>query len=117
ITDELEELYTLYRTSADFDPPQSEEEYLFLAIDHNIYDSYLVEIRDNGKLIAAGIFDNGEKTIAGIMNFFHPAYKKYSLGKYLMLLKIDHAIEMGKLWYYPGYIARGYLKFDYKLFP
>ena len=117
INEELEELYTLYRKSVDFSPPESVEEYLFLGIDQNIYDSYLVEIRDGGKLIAAGIFDNGENTIAGIMNFFHPAYKKYSLGKYLMLLKIDHAIEMGKSWYYPGYIARGYSKFDYKLFP
>ena len=33
-----------------------------------------------------------------------------------MLLKINHAITLGKTWYYPGYIIHGYPKFDYKLF-
>ena len=50
------------------------------------------------------------------MNFYHPDYKKYSLGKYLMLLKINHAKAMGKEWYYPGYIVPGNRRFDYKLF-
>ena len=117
INAELEDLFTLYRTAVDFNPPQSVEEYLFLGINHDIYDSYLIQIRDHGKLIAAGIFDNGESSIAGILNFYDPSYRKYSLGKYLMLIKADYAIKIGKSWYYPGYIASGYSKFNYKLFP
>ena len=117
INSELEDLFTLYRTAVDFTPPQSVEEYLFLGINQNIYDTYLIQIRDHGKLIAAGIFDNGETSIAGILNFYDPSYKKYSLGKYLMLIKAEHAIKMGKAWYYPGYIASGFSKFNYKLFP
>jgi len=117
INSELEDLFASYRNSVDFNPPQSVEEYLFLGINHNIYDSYLIQIRDHGKLIAAGIFDNGETSIAGILNFYDPSYKKYSLGRYLMLIKAQYAIKMGKAWYYPGYIARGYSKFNYKLFP
>ncbi|HYK47970.1 MAG TPA: hypothetical protein VEV83_22485 [Parafilimonas sp.] len=117
INSELEDLFTLYRTAVDFTPPQSVEEYLFLGINQNIYDTYLIQIRDHGQLIAAGIFDNGETSIAGILNFYDPSYKKYSLGKYLMLIKAEHAIKMGKAWYYPGYIASGFSKFNYKLFP
>jgi arginine-tRNA-protein transferase len=116
ISTELEDLFTLYRRSVDFNPPESVAEWLFLGIERNIYDSQIIEVRDDGKLIAAGIFDMGDKSIAGILNFYHPLYKKNSLGKYLMLLKINHAIKLGKTWYYPGYIASGYSKFNYKLF-
>jgi arginine-tRNA-protein transferase len=51
------------------------------------------------------------------MNFYHPDYKKYSLGKYLMLLKMKYAIELHMQYYYTGYLALGISKFDYKIFP
>jgi leucyl-tRNA---protein transferase len=122
ITQELESLYQVYKSSVNFEASPTIRNYLFDgsvfgAPAQNIFNTEIIQIRDNGKLIAAGIYDNGEDSIAGIMNFYHPAYNKYSLGKYLMLLKINHAIETGKTWYYTGYIAYGYSKFDYKLFP
>lgn len=117
ITDELEDLYTLYRMNVDFDAPPTVESYLLDGELSNIYDSHLIEVRDEDRLIAAGIFDNGNSSIAGIMNFYDPAYKGRSPGKFLMLLKINHAIITGKAYYYPGYIAAGFTKFDYKLFP
>ncbi|MBC8082847.1 MAG: arginine-tRNA-protein transferase, partial [Hymenobacter sp.] len=58
----------------------------------------------------------GTRSLAGIMNFYHPAYRKHSLGKYLMLLKINHALSQQKTHYYPGYLVHNYPKFDYKLF-
>ena len=116
ITPELETLYELYKSSLTFTPASSVQNWLFDQQTNNVYDSYLVEVRDQCSLIAAGIFDNGLNSIAGIMNFFLPDYKKYSLGKYLMLLKIEYALTQGKKWYYPGYIVEGYPKFDYKLF-
>lgn len=117
LSEEIEELYALYRTTIDFDAPLTVESFLLDGAIDSIYDTQLIEIRDAGRLIAAGIFDNGDNSIAGIMNFFDPAYKTKSLGKYLMLLKINYAIESGKQYYYPGYIAGGFSKFDYKLFP
>lgn len=119
-TDEIEEMYSLYRVSINFDAPQTACGFLLDETGEefkNVYDTRVIEIRDGGRLIAAGIFDNGENSIAGIMNFYHPAYKSKSLGKYLMLLKIKLAIASGKKYYYPGYIVGGYPKFDYKLFP
>ena len=122
INKEIKELYKLYLDKVNFDAPPTLPDFLlgeaFIEnADHNLFDSEIIEIRDGGKLIAAGIYDKGSTAIAGIMNFYDPAYKKYSLGKYLMLLKMQHAIESKMQFYYPGYIAYKYNKFDYKLFP
>jgi len=121
LNQEMEDLYQVYLQSLDFRPSRTLRSYL---MEHsnspettdNIYDSVLIEIRDQEKLIAIGIFDKGERSIAGIINFYDPAYKKYSLGKYLMVLKAQYALEKGMSFYYPGYIAADYDKFDYKLF-
>jgi len=116
LTAELEELYQLYRSSIDFDPALSVQQWLFGEESTNVYDTFLIEVRDGDRLIAAGVFDKGQNSIAGIMNFYHPDYKKFSPGKYLMLVKAAYAMEAGMQWYYPGYIVYGNPKFNYKLF-
>jgi len=116
LSDELETLYALYRNTLNFDAPESVESCLLGGATYNAFDTYVIEVRDERKLIAAGIFDNGDQSIAGIMNFYHPDYRKHSLGKYLMLLKINHARHQQKAYYYPGYLVSNYPKFDYKLF-
>ena len=117
LSEELETLYATYKNSVDFDAPDSVETNLLDGAAQNAFASYLVEVRDGSRLIAAGIFDDGFRSIAGIMNFYHPAYRKYSLGKYLMLLKVNYAQTQQKTYYYPGYLVSNYPKFDYKLFP
>jgi len=116
INAELEALYALYKTSLSFEPASTVTNWLYDQQLSNVYDSWLVEVRDHGKLVAAGIFDKSKKSIAGILNFYDPSYAKYSPGKYLMLVKICAAKERKMHWYYPGYIVQGYSKFDYKLF-
>lgn len=116
ITEELEHLYAIYWDSLDFDAPYSVESCLLDGSQRTIFDTYVIELRDQGQLIAAGIFDNGEQSIAGIMNFYHPDYHRQSLGKYLMLLKTQYAQQQQKDYYYPGYLVGHYPKFDYKLF-
>lgn len=116
INAEIEELYAYYKMKIDFDAPGSVKEFLFDEPDRDIYDTHILEVRDQGRLIAAGIFDHGYESIAGIMNFYHPDYSRHSLGKFLMLMKAEHAKTAGKIWYYPGYIVQGLPKFDYKLF-
>ncbi|MCX6215730.1 GNAT family N-acetyltransferase [Spirosoma sp.] len=117
LTQEVEALYALYKRSVDFDAPLSVEFWLLNGALKSGFDTYAIEVRDGSRLIAVGIFDNGETSIAGIMNFYHPDYRKQSLGKYLMLLKINHARSQQKRYYYPGYLVSYYPKFDYKLFP
>jgi len=113
-SDELERLHDLYFENIDFVTTSTIAE-LLEDLTRSVYNTMLIEIRDQGKLIAAGIFDYGSNSIAGIKNIFHPDYKKYSLGKYLMLLKCDYCKQQNLIWYYPGYFAPGYKKFDYKL--
>jgi arginyl-tRNA--protein-N-Asp/Glu arginylyltransferase len=122
LTQEHEALFSLYRKNIKFDGPESASDFLF---NHpleekkpeTIFPSWMIEVRHDQKLIATGVFDRGKETLSGILNFFHPDYSKFSLGKYLMLKKIELAIQLGHKFYYPGYVAAYFPKFDYKYWP
>lgn len=115
LTQELIELHQKYTASLKFETSKDLRT-LLNDVNNEVYDSYIIEVRDGGKLIAAGIFDLGAETIAGIINIYDPQYRKYSLGKYLMLLKYQFCSEAGLPYYYPGYFSPEYPMFDYKLF-
>ena len=117
ITPEIENLFAMYREMVPFSTSDTCRNYLHHDFIANPFDSKLIEIRDNQLLIAAGYFDAGKKAIAGILNFYHPAYRHYSLGKFLMLKKIEFALQQNMDWYYTGYISTQNSKFDYKIFP
>lgn len=117
LTDEYEELYLRYYLDAiNFDTAPSLEALLLDGASHSVFNSWVVEVRDGERLVAAGVFDRGTRTIAGIVNFYDPAYRQYSLGKYLLLQKAEFARQQQLDYYYPGYLVHGYPKFDYKLF-
>lgn len=116
LTAEYEALYTLYLQGITFDTSLTLAELLLDENPHSVFNTQIIEVRDGDLLIAAGVFDQGIDSIAGIVNFYHPNYRKHSLGKYLMLLKMTHAAQEQKTYYYPGYLVHGYPKFDYKLF-
>ena len=115
--EEIESLFLLYKSGIDFQTSSSVDAYLFDQTNANVFESIAIKIRDKGKLIAIGIFDKGRHSLAGIMNFYHPDYKKYSLGKFLMIQKIIYGLENDFEFYYTGYISTGTSKFDYKIFP
>ncbi|MEZ0609331.1 GNAT family N-acetyltransferase [Fibrella sp. WM1] len=115
LTDEIKALHARYRQHIDFDAPVSIEESLYSGPLFTEFDTWGLEIRDQERLIAVGIFDRGNHTIAGIMNVYDPEYRRYSLGKVLMLKKIEFAQQQGLTYYYPGYIVSGMPKFDYKV--
>jgi arginyl-tRNA--protein-N-Asp/Glu arginylyltransferase len=116
LTDEYEALYARYRQNLDFDTSATLEALLLDGATHTVFRTEIMEVRDQGQLIAAGILDTGSDSIAGIVNFYDPAYRKHSLGKYLLLLKTEYARHQQKAYYYPGYLVHGDPKFDYKLF-
>jgi len=115
LTPEYEALYALYYQSIDFDANSSLSDLLLDGSPHNVFDTHVLEVRDGERLIAAGVFDHGTDSMAGIVNFYDPAYRRHSLGKYLMLLKLEHARRHQLAYYYPGYLVHNYPKFDYKL--
>ena len=116
LTSEYEELYARYRAAITFDAAPTVDDVLLGGAAHNVFNTHIIELREDGKLIAAGIFDLGDRTLAGILNFYDPAYRRLSLGKYLLLLKTDYARRLRLDYYYPGYVVHNYPKFDYKLF-
>jgi leucyl-tRNA---protein transferase len=121
ITDEIEMLYQVYKNNLDFELSPSLEVSLGLDDTTNnniesVFETYALTIRDQNKLIALGIIDNGDISMAGIINIYDPEYSKYSLGKLLILYKLKLAQDNNKTFFYPGYIGKEYTKFDYKLF-
>jgi arginine-tRNA-protein transferase len=115
ITPTKEALYLSYKKNISFEPSASLHSLLFGKAGHNIYNTQEVNLFDGKKLIATGFFDVGKMSAAGITSFYDPEYKKYSLGKYLIYLKIEYCKNQGLQYFYPGYFVPGYPLFDYKL--
>lgn len=113
-----EELFVRYGQSIDFDGALSVRHGLFgeEGIDRRVYKTKCISVYDGNRLIAGGYFDVGSQSATSILHFFDPLYKKYSLGKYLMLLTADFLRTNGYTYYYPGYLVAGLPKMDYKLF-
>jgi leucyl-tRNA---protein transferase len=115
ITEEKEELYHRYKESLPFQPTDSLHSLLVGFSDSYIYNTYEVTVHDGDKLIAIGFFDLGKTSAEGITSVYHPDYKKYSLGKYLIYKKLQFCKDRKLHYFYPGYFVPGYPFFDYKL--
>ncbi len=115
ITPEKEALFQKYKTGVTFSAAQSLQTLLYGDSTMDIFPTLEITLFDNGKLIALGYFDTGLKSVAGIISFYDPEYKKNSLGKYLILLKLQYCKDNQFDFFYPGYFAPYYPAFDYKL--
>lgn len=115
MSEEKKSLFLKYRSSLSFEPAKDLDSILFSGEGESFFNTYNVCLYDNEKLIACGIFDLGEKSVQGIVSFYDPEYKKYSLGKALILLKIKYSKDNFFDYFYPGYVVPGYPRFDYKL--
>lgn len=118
IRQDHEELYSRYRGSIDFNGAQTIHESLLDEADagRNIFNTQCISVCDGEKLIAGGYFDLGDYAGTSILHFYDPEYKRYGLGKYLILLTLDYLKDKGYAFYYPGYVIAGNPKMDYKLF-
>jgi arginyl-tRNA--protein-N-Asp/Glu arginylyltransferase len=114
-SDAHHQLFQTYKEGVAFEGSASLHQLLFAQSTHNIYNTFEVNVYDKERLIACGIFDLGKESAQGITCFYNHDYKKYSLGKFLIYLKIMHCQEHGMRYFYPGYFVPGYKPFDYKL--
>ncbi|CAH0994560.1 Aspartate/glutamate leucyltransferase [Emticicia aquatica] len=116
---EHEMLFSKYREKMTFEPAPTVYNLLYGQKEERaslqLFNTFEINIYDQNRLIAVGFFDLGKDSAAGISCFYDPEYKKYSLGKYLMYLKMDFCKKSGCKFFYPGYFAPGYRLFDYKL--
>lgn len=109
-----EVLYQKYRRSVPFEPAPTLRDLLYGDSFHDRFPSWWANVYDGSKLIAAGIFDRGDRSAAGINAFYDPEYRSYSLGKFLILKKMEFCYHEGHEWFYPGYVSPGEPRFDYK---
>lgn len=117
VDDEVEMLYALYKNHVPFAVSSTCYSYLHQEILPDPFNSLMVQVRDRKKLIGAAYFDKGLDSIAGIMNIYHPQYHSCSLGKFMMLQKLQYALSLEMIYYYTGYISTESTRFDYKTFP
>jgi arginine-tRNA-protein transferase len=115
INDEVNDLFSAYLTYIDFEPADSVTDYLYGGPYRPLFHTTMLQLRDQQKLIANLYLDLGIDSISAILNFFHPAYAASSPGLFMYLSSIILAKQHGFRWFYPGYIAINYSKFDYKL--
>jgi arginyl-tRNA--protein-N-Asp/Glu arginylyltransferase len=116
IDEELNNLFSSYRKHAHFIQANSLAEYVH-GSSYEISDKHLhcVKLYDGKKLIGCGIYEAGQISFEGLVSFYDGNYKKYSPGRYLMMCKINRALELGKEYFYTGYYVPDQAKFDYKL--
>lgn len=115
VTDEVEQLYHRYRQGVGFETWPSVSACLLgdACCDH--FPGRMWTVRSGEKLIAAGYFDEGATSCAGILNFYDPDFARHSLGLWLYLESVAYVAQCAKRYFYPGYIVIGFPKFDYKL--
>lgn len=68
-----------------------------------------------GVPMACSFIHIGEEAVSGTYCIYNPNARRHSLGTYTMLLEIAKAQELGKKYYYHGYVYDVPSQFDYKL--
>ena len=78
------------------------------------FNTYVLNIYDETKLIGANIFDVGNSSAAGVVSFCDPEYGNYSLIELMAYRVIDYCAEKGMSFYYAGYFIPNILGYPYK---
>jgi arginyl-tRNA--protein-N-Asp/Glu arginylyltransferase len=76
--------------------------------------AFELNVRQDGKLVAASFFDVGETSVSSIYGIFEPTETARGLGIFTMLKEIEFALGEGKELYYHGYAYEGESFYDYK---
>ncbi|HMP94458.1 MAG TPA: GNAT family N-acetyltransferase [Phnomibacter sp.] len=109
----LDELMQAYRNHVTFDAAQNIDELLGETY-ACLFDTQMLQLYYDDRLVAVGFFDKGQKAAAGISSIYHPDFAHMSLGKLLLLYKMLHCQQQGVQYFYPGYIVPGHIRFTYK---
>jgi arginine-tRNA-protein transferase len=114
LTPEHEALFRNYKNHITFEASSSLHSLMYGTEDKNVFNTQMINLYDGDRLIATGAFDLGVQSAEGIFAVYDPAYKQFSLGKYLIYEKMLLCKREGFTWFYPGYYVPGYSRFDYK---
>lgn len=115
LNEEKEKLFLQYKATNTFIQSPSLHFLLNDNASNKVYQSFEVCIYDQESLVGYGVYDVGNIAAAGITTIYHPHFKKYSMGMFIILVKMLLNKEAGIKYFYPGYFSPGNRRFDYKL--
>jgi leucyl-tRNA---protein transferase len=115
-TEEHFDLYQRYieqrHRDGDMYPPDREQYDSFLTREWG--STSFVEFRDGDQLLAVAVVDRLDIGLSAIYTYYDPACERRSLGTYVILWQIRHALELGLAAVYLGYWIRNCRKMNYK---
>ena len=114
ITPDVEHLFDIHKQRFKSGIPDSI--YDFLSEDPSVEpcEANELAVYMDERLAAVSYFDVGERAYSGIYAMFDPALSSRRLGIFTMLKEIEHALAIGKEFYYQGYSYEGPSFYDYK---
>jgi arginine-tRNA-protein transferase len=115
LDDEHEQLYQRYRRVARGERSSSLYDFLYGESDRDVFDTREVRVWESDRLVAFSWFDRGKESLQSLIGVYDPGHSRASLGFYTMLLEVQHAMEAGLEYHYPGYVLPGDPAMDYKL--
>jgi arginine-tRNA-protein transferase len=114
-----EEHYQLYRDyirqrhpagGMDNDDPGQYRQF----IQANWCDTYLYEMRENGRLLGVAVTDTLENGLSAVYTFYDPSMPERGLGTFAILRQIEECRRQGLKWLYLGYWIPDSPKMQYK---
>ena len=115
ITDMHEAVYSVYRQFRFGIDPYDLKMSILGPAGENPFNTWMVDLYEEDKLIGCGLFDKGEKAAAGIISYYDPNYQSRSLGKFIIYQILHYCKQLGMEYFYPGYMIPGLKDFDYKM--
>lgn len=114
VTPEMVDLFDRHTRRFRQHPPDDIHAFVAERPDDEPCDTFQQTLRLGGRLLAAGFFDAGERSVSGIYTSFDPDETRRSLGIFTILKEIEFAIATGREFYYLGYCYNGSSFYDYK---
>ncbi len=93
-------------------PPSPEQYKSFLKT--YSFEQIFIEIYDETELISVAVTDVLEQALSAVYTFYHPDYRKNSLGMFSILSQIEITKQIGKDYLYLGYQIDRCQKMNYK---
>lgn len=91
----------------------TERDYRFFLVETCV-DTWEVQYRVNGRMIAVSILDFGRTSVSAVYHYFDPDVSWRSMGVYSVLKEIELCADLGLEWYYLGLYVEDCRHLNYK---
>jgi leucyl-tRNA---protein transferase len=111
---EKRRLFARHKTRFRENAPRSIEDFLSPSPAKVPCEGLEAAVYEDEKLVAVSFFDVGAESLSSVYAMFEPSITWRSLGIFTLLIEINHALELGKKFFYLGYAYEGNSFYDYK---